>query len=382
MDATARFVEELSLSSCFVKLRTGWIDSIQIVDADLREADCGVNKLAYENICSEITHITHCAGSIKFDLPLAESAVSNITSTLNIYKLAQACQRLKQVVITSTAFVTSHTSQPIYEDLAPLPWPALQLFEGIQKGSVNEKNVLHATGHPNTYTLTKSIADHLMVEKRDGIPLIIVRPSIISAAINYPSPGWIDSPSTLAGFVIAVSSGMLRVVNADIDTVLDIVPVDIVAQVLINETFLNQNQSRGRGSKIVYAVSTLKYGTDLKTVRSTVLRVFGNRRIFRSAKVCYCGPRNIPYFVHSFLQHTAPLFFAKLYYILRRDKKKRQLADRGSKMVSSFNRVFPYFLENTFDFRPRSESRERIEVQEYLEVVCLGVEKHIMLTTR
>jgi len=375
-DPRSRFFKELVPSPCFSKLPVEWVDLVQVVEGDLSDANCGLNEAIYEKLCSEITHIIHCAASVKFDLPVAEAALPNITSTLNIYDFAESCPKLRRLVITSTAYVTPHTSAPINEVLAPLPWPAAQLFENIQNGGVNEKEMLRATGHPNTYTLTKCIAEHLIMERKGDVPVTIVRPSIISASLKYPSPGWIDSPATLAGFIISLGLGLLRVVDGNLKVVLDIVPVDRVARTLIDETLLRDRENSR--SKIVYAVATLKHGLDLESIKSAVWSFFNGRQIFRRAKAYYCGPRNLAYYFHDFLQHKIPFFLVRLYYAVRRDKKGQKQAERGSKMVSALNRMFPYFLHHTFDFRPREKILEELDAKEYLDLVCLGVEAHLM----
>lgn len=46
---------------------------------------------------------------------------------------------------------------------------------------------------PNTYTYTKALAEHLLMEECGGIPLAIVRPTIVTAAMKEPIPGWVDN---------------------------------------------------------------------------------------------------------------------------------------------------------------------------------------------
>ena len=46
---------------------------------------------------------------------------------------------------------------------------------------------------PNTYTYTKALAEHLLLEECGSIPLAIVRPTIVTAAMKEPIPGWVDN---------------------------------------------------------------------------------------------------------------------------------------------------------------------------------------------
>ena len=53
--------------------------------------------------------------------------------------------------------------------------------------------------HPNTYTLTKGLAENLIMTKGAGLPIAIVRPSIVCAAYQEPFPGWVDNVCGITG---------------------------------------------------------------------------------------------------------------------------------------------------------------------------------------
>ena len=46
---------------------------------------------------------------------------------------------------------------------------------------------------PNTYTYTKALAEQVLEIECGNVPLVIVRPSIVTAAEKEPYPGWIDN---------------------------------------------------------------------------------------------------------------------------------------------------------------------------------------------
>lgn len=64
-------------------------------------------------------------------------------------------------------------------------------------------------GKPNTYTYTKQLAEQLLVTEGEGLPLAIVRPSIVGASWKEPFPGWIDNYNGPTGLYIAVSYSSL-----------------------------------------------------------------------------------------------------------------------------------------------------------------------------
>jgi fatty acyl-CoA reductase len=44
-------------------------------------------------------------------------------------------------------------------------------------------------GWPNTYTLTKSLAESLIVKYGAGLPIAVVRPAIVETSVAKPFPG-------------------------------------------------------------------------------------------------------------------------------------------------------------------------------------------------
>src|SRR5205085_9469980 len=51
-------------------------------------------------------------------------------------------------------------------------------------------------GWPNTYTLTKSLAESLMAKHGAGLPIAIVRPAIVETSVRKPFRGWNEGINT------------------------------------------------------------------------------------------------------------------------------------------------------------------------------------------
>ncbi len=100
-------------------------------------------------------------------------------------------------------------------------------------------------GFTNTYTYTKSIGDQLCAlgalpesERKDGkkpVRVAIVRPAIVESAVSYPFPGWNEGFNTTAPLIFMVLKGHIQVPAAP-NTVLDMIPVDMVAAATIAAT--------------------------------------------------------------------------------------------------------------------------------------------------
>lgn len=56
---------------------------------------------------------------------------------------------------------------------------------------------------PNTYTFTKALAESLLATEATELPVAIMRPSIVSASLNEPYPGWVDNFNGPSGIIAA-----------------------------------------------------------------------------------------------------------------------------------------------------------------------------------
>lgn len=86
---------------------------------------------------------------------------------------------------------------------------------------------------PNTYTFTKNIGEKLLKKHRENVPLVIIRPSIIGAAMIEPFPGWVDSISAATAVYLTGSIGLLRDLQCNPNFIGDQVPVDYCSHLII-----------------------------------------------------------------------------------------------------------------------------------------------------
>ncbi|KAL5356609.1 male sterility protein-domain-containing protein [Aspergillus floccosus] len=181
-------------------------------------------------------------------------------------------------------------------------------------GRLSTKVALHQSRLPNTYTLSKSIAEHLLVARKGRIPLAILQPSIISASWRHPFPGWIDSLSAFAGFLAAYGNGLLRVIDADPQTILDVVPVDEVATRLIGAVMSSEclKSSPDEGTRIIYAAASLLNGLPIQLALSKMTSHFARYKTLsvRPPHLEYLGSHGIRFGIYDLLHQKLPLWLA------------------------------------------------------------------------
>ncbi len=376
--AEQRFVTEVVESPCFQLLGDEWPNSCQVVHGELTREHCDLGRNDLKLLTTRVTHIIHCAASVDFDLPVAEAASCNITAALNVLALAQRCVRLKHMVSVSTAYVTPWQADqgPVLEQLVPLPISPNETYQAILDGTADERELLRVTGHPNTYTLTKCLAEHLLSERRGHVPISIVRPSVVSACLQYPFAAWIDSAAAFAGFVALIGAGHLRVLTADPDSKLDVVPCDIVAKRIIDACFLTEAE---RPMRIRYAVAGLAQNPTTKQSVSGIVRYFQRHLVDRRPEVSWIGPPSRRFALEELRHHRVPLRVARIGLRAVQQHKKLRQATRVGEKLKFLNRAFPYFTHNSFDFHTTEPTGDaHWTVDAYIELICRGVYRHLM----
>ncbi len=378
-------LKQLQESACFADLKPEEFNRVTAVEGDLATTGCGLSREDSEKITARATRVIHCAASIDFDLRIEEAAQANIDATLNVMELARACERLVSVVSVSTAYVTPNPhGTPITEELAPLPWNPEELYERIHGGNTTSEELTGVTGHPNSYTLTKCLAEHLIAKRFSDLPITIVRPSIISACQQYPRPGWLDSRAAFAAFVALIGSGHLRAIVAKRKTVMDVVPCDVVAMHILQELFSKTDGSgdgagdnpgdgpAGEPVRIRHSVTGIDNGPTVAQARDEILGFFRAYPVEQPPRLRYIGPANWVFTIADYFEHTRGLGSKRIPMSPARAKFIR-------KQVQYVNRAFRYFTLNSFDFRTSLEwPLERRHPRAYLRTICEGVYRHLL----
>ena len=90
-------------------------------------------------------------------------------------------------------------------------------------------------GWPDAYAYTKALGERATLETvaASGVPLTIVRPSIIESAIEEPVPGWIRGFRMAEPVIISYARGLLKEFPGIPEGVIDVIPVDLVVAAIV-----------------------------------------------------------------------------------------------------------------------------------------------------
>jgi hypothetical protein len=71
-----------------------------------------------------------------------------------------------------------------------------------------------------------------------SVPVLIIRPSIVGCAAQYPLPGWVDSLIGANGLLLAEGIGAMHTMRGRGELVVDFIPVDFVANAILGASAL------------------------------------------------------------------------------------------------------------------------------------------------
>ncbi|XP_014476194.1 PREDICTED: putative fatty acyl-CoA reductase CG5065 isoform X2 [Dinoponera quadriceps] len=239
--------KELLKNPVFDRIRLnfpGVLDKIVPVSGDVGMPELGLHAEDKDMLIQRVNIVFHVAATVRFDEPLKVAVNMNTKGTERILDLCRSIKCLISIIHVSTAYSNAdrrEINETIYSTQVK-PHTVIDMCENLDDETMNiiEKKLLGK--HPNTYTLTKSLAEQIVLSKGNDLPIAIVRPSIVCAAYQEPFPGWIDNACGITGIMTEMGRGTVRTIICDQDLVVDVVPVDYVIDTLICACWHNATQ--------------------------------------------------------------------------------------------------------------------------------------------
>uniref|UniRef100_A0A7N0UZF3 Fatty acyl-CoA reductase n=1 Tax=Kalanchoe fedtschenkoi TaxID=63787 RepID=A0A7N0UZF3_KALFE len=267
--ATKRLYDEILGKELFSVLKEKWgSDLSSLVDekvvvpvaGDIAHEDLGVkdDNLKTE-MFSEIDAVINLAATVNFDERYDVALGINTLGPKHILDFAKQCSHLKVFVHVSTAYVCGEKGGLVME--APFKMGEtlngtcdldisneLRLMENklqqLTADKLAEKAITRAMkdfgnerarkfGWPNTYVFTKSMGEMLIGQQRGEMPLVILRPTIVTSTFKEPFPGWIEGIRTIDSLAIAYGKGRLNCFLGDPNSTIDLIPADMVVNSII-----------------------------------------------------------------------------------------------------------------------------------------------------
>lgn len=265
-------VETLIKSELFDRIRNSpngskQLNKVVALKGDITKPLFDLNDHDIEILNSEVSLIFHSAATVKFVEPLKVAVENNVVSVENLINLASKLSKLEALVHVSTAYSNCNRKQ-VDEIFYEPPIQAEKLIEmakWMEPETLEEISPVLLGDRPNTYTYTKAVAESLLVERSKtllpNVPIAMVRPSIIAGIWRQPICGWVDNFNGPTGVILAMMTGAIQAMIAYPDYCADIVPVDIVANLIICTAWQVNRQHRNP-EKRLDSISTTTEGCE------------------------------------------------------------------------------------------------------------------------
>ncbi|XP_034838855.1 putative fatty acyl-CoA reductase CG5065 isoform X1 [Maniola hyperantus] len=220
----------------FDKLKRGKPESLSKVipiPGDIAKDKLAIAQEDENALIEDVSVVFHSAATVKFTEPFKTMIKVNLEGTAKIMDLSKRMKNLDTFVYISTAF--SNSNKPVIDEVIyPPPKPLDEVYKFIEKHGDNQEEIdKFLVGLPNTYTFSKALCETLVQQDHGHMKTIIVRPSIVTPALQSSLPGWCDSWVAATATFSDVARGLTRVIYGERDVACNMIPVDYVCNLAI-----------------------------------------------------------------------------------------------------------------------------------------------------
>ncbi len=260
-------------------------EKVEVIEGDVTCGDLGLSDETARRLQKNLDLIVNSSGLTDFNPDLREALAANTDAPLNILEFIRRCDHAGLVHL-STCYVAGEQDGRVSEKLIPnynprglaafdaeQEWRSLhdlvkqaeeraeseEVTSGLRMQAQSKehaaKNLQGAAlenqirknrvrwlktyltetgtrrakelGWPNTYTLSKSLAESLIAKRGEGLPVAVVRPAIVETSVAKPFPGWNEGINTSASLSYLLGT-YFRQLPSNESKRLDIIPVDSV----------------------------------------------------------------------------------------------------------------------------------------------------------
>ncbi|GFQ03241.1 fatty acyl-coa reductase 1 [Phtheirospermum japonicum] len=113
-----------------------------------------------------------------------------------------------------------------------------------------KRAIMH--GWPNTYVFTKAMGEMMLgnITEEKAKNVVIIRPTIITSTYCEPFPGWAEGLRTLDSVFVAYGKDKLKFFVGDPESILDVIPGDMVVNCMIAAIAAHKNENRGKPIRV------------------------------------------------------------------------------------------------------------------------------------
>jgi long-chain acyl-CoA synthetase len=309
-------------------------ERVQVVEGDVSLPDLGFAPAIAEHLRKNLDLIINSSGLTDFNPDLRDALATNVDAALNILEFVRQSDHAGLLHL-STCYVAGAKDGRVTEKLRPNytpagvadfdadhEWRSLHEFveqaerkaEGAEvtnelqqlaRGKEHAAKDLHGAaleiqvrknrvrwlrnyltdagkkravelGWPNTYTLTKSLAESLICKYGVRLPIAVVRPAIVETSVEKPFLGWNEGINTSASLSYLLGTSFRQLPTNERKR-LDIIPVDSVCRGM---TLIAAAIIERRNDQVYQLATSVSNPCDMR--RSIELTSLAHRKHYRA----------------------------------------------------------------------------------------------------
>jgi fatty acyl-CoA reductase len=269
--AQERFQGEVLSSSIFEPLRVqdpGNLyflcnEKIRCITGEATEPNFGLGEQEFSELASSVDIVVNSAASVNFREEMDQALSINALCLLNMTRLVKMAGNIPFIQV-STCYVNGYNEGHMYEevvkpfgptpikrnvrgyyDVEPVISDLQSKIASVRKSHIGDEDSLskklvdlgiresNRYGWNDTYTFTKWIGEQIAMREMQGGTLTILRPSIVESTLRSPVPGWIEGVKVGDAIILAYARRKVTFFPAKTDGIVDIIPVDMVANSIV-----------------------------------------------------------------------------------------------------------------------------------------------------
>ncbi|KAK6138178.1 hypothetical protein DH2020_028062 [Rehmannia glutinosa] len=244
-------------------------EKVRVIPGDITFENLGVKDAGLlEEMWKQVDVVVNLAANTNFDERYDVLLGINTLGAKHVLDFSKKCDKLKVLVHVSTAYVSGEKEGLILEtpykmgetlngtsgldvesekkliDEILKQLKAENCSEDIIKSTMKDLGIQRARkfGWPNTYVFTKAMGEMLLGQLKENIPLVIIRPTIVTSTYKEPFPGWAEGVRTIDSLAVGYGKGKITCFLGNPKTIIDAIPADMVVNAMIVSMVAHANQ--------------------------------------------------------------------------------------------------------------------------------------------